>query len=750
MMKFQYEAPDGGVYEIEAPNEQAVQAIIQQQFGSQSQQLPKAETRPASIPVLAGAPFPQPQEPQQKPSEGADFARGAVRGAAKGVGGFIPRTFALAEDAFYAVPRLAEWGFTGKNDYLGPQWNRSTRVNNALDSVADLVVDRPQSQSGRYAETGSDFIAGTLSGYGVARNLMPLLQSAKPTSVAQSSFAELVRQNASNPVLQTVGSGAAGLASQALDENGVTNPLMRMALPMLAGVGASGVASTGKNLYDRGNVGRALDSPEGVRRAAGTIIRDVAQNPDTAAGRLARATGYVPGVTPTGPSASRDYGIMAAAPQLENYAGGSEVARQANNAAARTKFIQNDLGLRPDADAPLYKAMDDAVAAKKRIMESGKPVDVTDLQKRILGMDAPDENQKNAIKEAKSFVQDSLKDKVEPVFERRVVGQQPVPEYNENGVLIGTRMADVYDDVPVSYTSRPGQLYALKTDVANELEAKRGPSQKYPNIGHARGELTKLTDVIDDLIEQGAPGYKDQFREPYKKAATELDRLAYARDIINRSGPAGPDAAGNVQLSPPMYLNQLRSNKAESRRQDAGRMTLNRLSSQQKTALNRLYMDMAQENLINQRGVRATGSNTSRNLDFNKRIDDLVKNAENPFTSTLPASIPLVAAGVTTALPLGPVVSPFATMLAVGAGNRIGDYLKKSQADRPARRADAVRASLGEMYTNPDAMRQGLELAKTRPVLPADPITFVPGLLGSAAPTISDATEDKKKKKRSN
>lgn len=751
MMKFQYQAPDGGVYEIEAPNEQAVQAIIQQQFGgSQSQQQKPQATTPASIPSLAGAPYPQPQKTEDQPSELADFARGIGRGVSKGAVGFIPRTGALIEDAFYAVPRLAEWGITGKNDYLGPQWNRSSRVNNALDNAADLVLDRPQAKSGRYAETVSDFLTGTATGYGLATKMAPLAAQANPSSALQRSGAELVQQNASNPGLQMLGSGAAGMTTQALDENGVTNPLMRLALPVIAGVGASGVASGAKNVYDRANVGRALDTPEGVRRAGGTIIRDIAQNPDTAAGRLARATGYVPGVTPTGPSASRDYGIMAVAPQLENYAGGNEVSRQVQNARARTQFIQNGLGLRPEADAPLYKAMEDAVAAKKRIMETAKPVDVTDLMKRVKNMDAPDESQKNAIRDAKSFMQSGLADKVEPITERRVSGQQPVPVYDDNGVLVGTRMVDISENVPVSYTSRPGQLYALKTDVANELEAKNGPSQKYPNIQHARSELTGLTKTIDDLIEQGAPGYKAEFRDPFKAAATGVDRLNYLRDIIAKSSAAGPDAAGNIQMSPPQFLNQMRSNRAERRRQDAGRMTMSGLAPEQRSALNQLYMDMAQENLINQRGVRATGSNTSRNLDFNKRIDDLVQSAENPLVSSLPGTLPVLAGGAASLLPFGPVVNSAATMFAVGAGNRIGNYIKNSQAGNAARRADAVRASLGEMYTNPDAMRQALELAKTKPVLVPDPVTAVPGLLGSTFPTVSDATEDKKKKKRAN
>lgn len=702
---------------------------------------------PASIPVLAGAPFPQAQEPQDAPSEGADFARGVGRGAIKGVGGFIPRTGALIEDAFYAVPRLAEWGVTGKNDYLGPQWNRSMRVNNALDNAADLVVDRPQSKAGRYAETGTDFVAGTATGYGAALKLLPLAAQASPSSWVQRSGAELIRQNASNPGLQVLGSGVAGLTTQALDENGVTNPLMRLALPMIVGMGASGAASGTKNVYDRANVGRALDTPEGVRRAGGTILRDVATNPDTAAGRLARSTGYVPGVTPTGPSASRDYGLMAAAPQLENYAGGSEVMRQAQNADARTRFIQNNLGLRPGSDAKFEAAKTKAVSEKDALMQTATPVNVAPLVDFVKKMDAPDERQKAAVTAAKNLVLDRLESKLEPVTQRRVTGQQPVPQFDANGTLIGSKMQDVVEDVTIGYNARPGQLLALKQDIRDALTSNEPSAEKYVGAKNAGVELRQVLDQIDNLIEQGAPGYKSKFRDPFSEAATGIDRLAYLRHIIDQSIASGPDAAGNAQLSPPKYLNQLRASKADMRRPDAGKMTLEGLSPQQRGSLNRLYMDMAQENLINQRGVRASGSNTSRNLDFNKRINDLVQSAENPLVSSLPGTLPVLAGGGAALLPFGPVINSVASMIGVGAGNRIGNYIKQSQAGNAARRADAVRASLGEMYTNPDAMRQALELAKTRPVVTPDPVTAIPGLLGSTFPTISDATEDKKKKR---
>lgn len=702
--------------------------------------------KPQSLPALVGAPMPQEQAVQEEPSDIGDFARGLARGAAKGVVGFAPRVGALAEDAFYAIPRVAERLATGSNEYLGPQWNRSSKVNQALDYFADMGVNRPQSTAGRYTETGADFVAGTATGGAVAKGLTGIAAKANPGSTVERSFAELVRQNANNPALQMVGSGAAGLTSQALDEYGYTNPLMRMLAPMAAGVVTSGAASGGKNVYDRYNVGKALDTPEGLRRAGGTILRDIAANPNSAEARLARSTGYIPGVTPTGPSASRDSGLMAVAPQLENYAAGNEVSRQANNAAARTQYIQNQLGARPGSDAPFYRAMDNAVDAKARIMEGAKPVNVSPLMDYIRKIDAPDESQKAAVTAAKNLVMDRLQSKLEPITGKRVVGQQPSPQYDANGTLVGVTMKDIVEDVPVAYQARPGQLLALKQDISDALTSNEGAGEKYVGVRNARRELTQVLSKIDDLIEEGAPGYKSEFRDAYSAAATGKDRLAYIRDIVDRSAASGPDAAGNVQLSPPKFLDQMRASRAERRRPDAGRMTMEGLSGDQRNALNRLYMDMAQENLINQRGVRASGSNTARNLTFDERIKELSSNAENPFLKALPAALPATAAGAATMLGAGAIP----TMMAVGGASGVGAFLKNMQQNTATRRADALRSTLGEMYTNPDALRQGLSLARQAPVRPADPITAVPGLLGSAIPTISDMTEEKKKKKRSN
>lgn len=699
------------------------------------------------LPALTGAPAPQPQVPfADEPSMAADVARGVGRGAVKGAVGMIPRTGALVEDAFWAIPRVAEQLATGKNDYLGPQWNRSTRVNNALDNLADMGINRPETAVGRYSETGTDFVTGTLTGVGAARSMTGLAQQANPSSWTQRAGAELIRQNASNPGLQAIGSLGAGAAAQALDENGVTNPFMRLLAPMAAGIVTGGVASGGRNVYDRANVGRALDTPEGLRRAAGTMMRDIATNPDSAAGRLARNTGYVPGVTPTGPSASRDFGLMGAAQQLENYAGGREVARQAGNAQARTQFIQNKLGLQPGADSKFLKAMDDAVAAKQRIMEGSKPVDVNSFMDDVRKMDVPDEKQKAAVTAAKNLVLDSLQQKVEPITERRVIGQQPVPKYDRNGRLIGSEMKDIYEDVAVSNQARPGQLLALKQDISDALTSSEPSAQKYVGARNARRELTQVLSQVDDLIEQGAPGYKTEFRDPYSAAKTGTDRLAYLRDIIDKSAAAGPDAAGNIQLSPPKFLDQMRASRVEKRRPDAGRMTLDGLAPDQRIALNRLYMDMAQENLMNQRGVRSSGSSTMKNMTFDEKIKALAENAESPILKALPAAIPLVTAGASSLTGAGVIPS----MIAAGAAVGGRDFLKNRINAATTRRADALRATLGDMYVNPDALRQGLDLAKTAPVRQAEPVQFVPGLLGSSVQTISDATEEKKKKKRAN
>jgi hypothetical protein len=634
------------------------------------------------------------------------IGRGLGRAGIKAVAGAAgPRLGSFISDAFWAIPRAAESAITGENKYLGPQFYSSQKTETALNNLAGTIINKPETGAGRIIESGADMGLSAVLGTGVSRAMQPAAQAvanALPNTVTRGVQA-VTELGGQNPVVQGIAGTAAGFATQGADEAGIENPYGRLAIGLAAG-GAAGIgAAKGGSLLDQYNYSRTLDSPEGLRRISGGIVADMATDPQAAAARLGRRNDYIPGVTPTGPAASRDPGLLAAQQQFQSLAP-DDVSRNLQNNAARSAFIERDLGINPARDAAIEGRMNAANQIKPELWRNEQPVDITErLSTAIRGMGSEPGTDFQAVRSVEKMVLDLLQGRVTPI--QRQTGTQPV--------MVGNRIVQEPIMETVGYTAKPSDLYALKRDLSMYMQSN--DQTKYPNVKFAKGELNGVMKAIDDLIDEGAPGYKANFRDEFASAAKDRDRQTYIKDIVNKGSDTGTDAQGNRSLSPPKMLTQLAEARADSRRKDAGRMTMRDLAPEQRQALNALRLDMTQENLANSRGARTIGSPTARNIEFNRAIDEAVQAGTLPIPKTLLSGAGGLLGGALSA-PLGNLgIGGGATGGAV-AGRTLADVLAKRQDTKTAARTAALKREIGRMYSDPESLRLALIDALTKPV----------------------------------
>ncbi len=99
------------------------------------------------------------------------------------------------------------------------------------------------------------------------------------------------------------------------------------------------------------------------------------------------------------------------------------------------------------------------------------------------------------------------------------------PRAKENTALkayVSPLIDRLYESDGVTLKSNPEQLYGLREDI-NRMMSK--PSQaKDQNLVHVSGELRQIRDVLDRVIEAGAPGYR-VYMDNYANASRRIDEL---------------------------------------------------------------------------------------------------------------------------------------------------------------------------------------------------------------------------------
>lgn len=121
------------------------------------------------------------------------------------------------------------------------------------------------------------------------------------------------------------------------------------------------------------------------------------------------------------------------------------------------------------------------------------------------------------------------------------IGQQDGPRTVLNSIL--NKIAP--DGKPVT---DPDILYGIRQDINNKLD-KAGRAAD-PSIAHSERPLMQVKTVLDQVIDQGAPGFSDLMKQ-YSERVAPLDAAEYLQDkfpSIMKQGQMSPNAFRNLMV----------------------------------------------------------------------------------------------------------------------------------------------------------------------------------------------------------
>ena len=317
-----------------------------------------------------------------------------------------------------------------------------------------------------------------------------------------------------------------------------------------------------------------------------------------------------------------------------------------SNDAAHTAFLNNIIGT-PEMIEAAENARDAATSqAREAAFANETPVDHTPIVQQI--NDAMNENRGNKeVLAALGSAQEKLLDGVDH-------------HYDEQGELVNSDI-------------KPSVLYNVRKSIGYSLSSKaRGTTA---DASAAAAQLHPLMPTIDNVIEQGAPGFKD-YMQQYSALSKPIDAMDFlqGQKLLDPAGSVKRGAVDNL-------LNQIKVQQNAPGFRPADSVT-----PEQVKALTDLRSSM---NLANQRYAgKSGGSNTYQNLVVGGKTNALLSGAGGHVANMAASGIGGVELG-------GPV--GFATTFA-------GNALRNAYAARTAATIDASKQALLQKLIKPNAL----------------------------------------------
>ena len=473
-------------------------------------------------------------------------ARGAIRGAAA-----IP---AMVGDPMMQLI----------NSITGANLPTSSQSVENLMSMARLPEPRPGLESAVYDVTSA------MSGVG---GPAALTRMASPG--AQRFMTPLTERLGT----QTLGAAAAGGAAGTAREAGV-GELGQMGAGLGAGLlvpGAAGVMGAGRGVASA--AARPLQA-SGQELMAGRILAGQATDPAAAIARAESFQPGIPGSQPTTAAVTRDYGLASlerTASQLPG-ASGEYARRLAQNNLARNVLLE-----KYTADQVLTDAITkrDAITTPLRTQafENATPIKPTRVLSEIDNILASRVGAREVVKDTFSG------------YRRRIQDEMGGREFGELGADGG------FID--------PGRLYAIRQDIADTLDGILVGSRAENVKNVASGPLIQLRNVIDEVIESGAPGYRD-YMQTYATMSRPVNQVRSMQNIVDKASGGTVDPTTGVRNFTPVRFGKLVEQLEADPR--------NPLSKTQMGVLKRVSSELDEGAITGLSGVRPAGSDTFKNL----------------------------------------------------------------------------------------------------------------------------------------
>ena len=453
-------------------------------------------------------------------------------------------------------------------------------LNQLLNMIAGREVFPPVSQSVQQMmsraglpqpETAQERVvqdvASALSGVGTTARLA---QTLAPRAAAPLS---------ENLGLQAAGAlGGAGAAGLGREEG--AGALGQLGLGVLGGMVAPGAAGTTAQALTRATTSSVRPFTEAGRQViTGQVLRELASDPEAAMRAAQQYRPSVPGYRPTTAQATRDVGLIAAETPIRGMETGGRFLAQTSEANQARMTILDRL-------AKDETALSQAIAKREQV--------TAPLRERAFAQSTvdPDTFQSAIALNVDNTVKEILRS---PAGKRGTVDKT-------------MRWAQEQ----VKRANTPAELYEVRKDLrdaAQGLLDKEGAA-----FSLAKKQLEQVIRSVDDVIEAGAPGYKD-YLSKYAASSRGIESLEAAQAVRAKvlSTTPDPSRVGDFLISQPAFTRAIRAIKDDPRTP---------LSKTQVAVLERVGRDLDEGVL--QRGAKVPGSDTFKNLSTANIIGGVV------------------------------------------------------------------------------------------------------------------------------
>ena len=410
---------------------------------------------------------------------------------------------------------------------------------------------------------------------GLARGVSKFVEPALQSNLAK----EVGRFFSTSPAAQTSAASAAAAGGGVLRE-GNFSPASQLGGAMVAGM----VAPGGPTLS---TTQRALAAPKGLVQPftregreviVGNVLRNVATDPDRAIANLQQARPTVPGVQVTTAAGARDPGL----------AGAETTIRSA------TFDPSNRFG-------SIFSANQQALMeAYRRI--SGKPGSVDRAEAKRFDITAPMRD--SAFANAQPVSIAPIMQSIEATMANPATQRQTVDEAMNYVIKLIQKRAD-----PQTGAINPMALYSIRKDIGLAMQGKLAGDAA--NLRLAKGELKGLMPIIDDVIESGAPGFKN-YMQQFEKSSSAIDQMKLLQGVESKVTTGQP----NLMTGEPVLA------ASALRRQVAAKADEmdTKLSDAAQRRLDNIIFEINRGQASTAPGVRAPGSNTFQNMSMGNLI----------------------------------------------------------------------------------------------------------------------------------
>jgi hypothetical protein len=441
----------------------------------------------------------------------------------------------------------------------------------AVDTTLSRVFPSPKTPTERVVQDVAT------AGYGVG-GLANLATKAAPTltRTVPKAVAEMF---ATSPQAQAAAATAASGAAGMLREGGAP-PALQLGGAMMAGMVAPGgptLSTTQRALAGSKAVVQPFTS-EGREVIVGNVLRNLATDPDRAIANLQQARPTVPGVRVTTAAGARDPGL----------AGAETTIRSA------TFDPSNRFG-------SIFSANQQALLeAYRRI--SGRPGSVQRAEDKREGLTGP---MRDAAFAASTVDPATFQSSIGLVVNKTIDDIMASPV----GLRKDVENAMLFARDRISRAKTPEELYEVRKDLAAAAQGKY--NQVDPSLRLAKGQLADVIKSVDDVIDAGAPGYK-QYMDQFRKSSSAIDQMRVLQDVEGRVTTGQP----NLMTGEPVLAAGSLRKQVAARAEEMD----TKLSDAAQRRLDNIIFEINRGQASTAPGVRAPGSNTFQNMSMGNLI----------------------------------------------------------------------------------------------------------------------------------